>query len=94
MLKIEDLYLKYMGENIENRITNHLVENDAEFKSSLEECHSMATQFEQLIHDEVLPQYDDIHYRKLLLEEMKLLYAFKEGFLMATQISQEVAPRD
>ena len=93
MLKIEDLYLKYMGENIENRITNHLVENDPEFKSSLEECHSMTPQFELLIHDEVF-QYDDIHYRKFLLEEMKLLYAFKEGFLMATQILQEVTPRN
>ena len=82
-----------MDGNVENRITDHLMENDPEFKSNLDEYQSMAAQFEELIDKQVLPQYDDLHYRKLLLEEMKLVQAFKEGFLMATKVSQEIATK-
>ena len=80
-----------MDGSVRNRITNHLIESNPEFKSSLGECYNMANQFEQLIEEDVLPQCDDIHYRKLLLEEMKLVHVFKESFLMTIQVSQEFA---
>ncbi|MCL1989475.1 MAG: hypothetical protein FWG67_01165 [Defluviitaleaceae bacterium] len=91
MLKIEDLYGKYMNGNIEDRITKHLAESDPRFKKILEAYHDMLNQFEELLGEQASVQYDNASYQKLLLEEMKLTYAFKEGFLMATQISQEVA---
>jgi len=89
MLRIEDLYRKYKDGNIEDRITNYLIENDPQFKKLFNDYNDMTGKFEERANEETTAYYDDIIYQKLLLEEIKLTHAFKEGVLMATQISQE-----
>jgi len=91
MLKIEDLYQKYMDGNVEDRITNHLKETNPQFKKMLDDYNDMVGKFEEMVDEKASNHYDNAIYQKLLLEEFKLVHAFKEGVLIATQISQEVA---
>jgi len=93
MLTLEDLYLNYLHIGTEERINKHLKTKNSEYKEKLEKYYRTAHQFEDQLDEDMVLLYDSLTFQYLQLEETKLTHAFKEGLVIALQISQEMENR-
>lgn len=84
-----DLYLKHIQLSTKD-VTFILQNSNTKFKSIMNELCDLEESIYTDLNKEKKAIYDEILYHRVKLEDLKISYAFTEGFILAMKIAMEI----